>query len=109
MDQQQQQKKQVSKGPDLGISVENLTGKIRQQTGYEEEGVIVSQVRRYGPAFEAGIRRGDLITAIEGNEITSVSQYNDAINKLEEGDVAIFNVMRGDNSFHAFVEYPEEE
>lgn len=37
------------------------------------EGVLVSSVNRSGPAFEAGVRAGDRITAIDGKDVTGMT------------------------------------
>ncbi len=101
-------KKDISR---LGLQVDNLTDNIRSRLRHnaydDEEGVIVLQVKRYSIAAEAGIQPGDLIIRIEDQNIKNVSDYKDAVESFEAGDVVIFHVLRVNQKFHAFVKIPE--
>jgi len=95
--------------PKLGLSVKTLTPELKAQ--YEEyedaEGVLVTAVEPNSAGYEAGIRKGDLITQIEDIPITSVSDYKKAIRSFPKGKVIIFHVRRGEDAFHAFVKLPK--
>jgi serine protease Do len=95
--------------PKLGLTVQNLTDDFRaQHEEYQDsKGVVVSEVLPNSSAFEAGIRKGDLITKIEDTEIRSVADYRSAIRSYAKGKVVIVGVTRGDNTFHAFVKLPK--
>ncbi|MBD3288316.1 Do family serine endopeptidase [candidate division KSB1 bacterium] len=92
---------------ELGLSVENLSPQISSQLNHDfynrNEGVIVTNVERYSVAYDAGIRPGDFITRIEDIDISSVSDYEDAVDKFKQGDVLIFTVQRRNTEFHAFL------
>jgi serine protease Do len=95
----------------LGLTVENLTPAIHSQLGHDYyeagNGVVVTNVAPYGAAYDAGIRAGDFITAIEDYDVGSVSDYKNALKHFSEGDVVIFTVQRQENEWHAFVKLPQ--
>ncbi|MEJ2629533.1 MAG: PDZ domain-containing protein, partial [bacterium] len=71
-----QEESKVSK---LGLQVENLTDEIRSRLNHNAydkmKGVIVTDVKPYSNAADAGIQPGDLITKIEDHQITNLSDY----------------------------------
>lgn len=95
--------------PKLGLSVQTLgPDERRQMSDYKsDEGVIVTEVEPAGSAFDAGIRRGDLITAIEEKPVPTLAEYRKVIRSFEKGKVVIFKVKSRDRSFHAFVKLPK--
>lgn len=63
---------------------------------FGDEGVIVQQVFADSPADEAGVKRGDIITAIGGEDIRSIS---DLLTRLEDsapGDEVTLTLLRDD-------------
>jgi serine protease Do len=95
--------------PKLGLEVQNLTDELRSRLGYDEdkEGVLVTSVEPYSTAYDARIRSGDLVIRIEGDRISSVSDYRRALRKYEKGKVVIFYLKRQGTEFHAFVKLPK--
>ena len=69
----------------LGLAVRELTEEVAHRLGFseEEEGVVISRVKRGSPAARAGLRRGDLIIEIDREPVGSVREYREAI---EEAD-----------------------
>jgi len=61
-----------------GMTVEELTPSLAKQLGMKKgsKGVIVSSVTMGSPAFEAGIRTGDVILEIDRNKIENVRNFN---------------------------------
>lgn len=73
----------ISKGPVLGIEGAVMTPQMADYMGIDEdEGVLVMAVGLDTPAEAAGLRAGDLITAISGKK---VKDTRDLRNNLEEG------------------------
>ncbi len=93
----------------LGLKVQNLTDEIRSSLGaYDnDKGIIVTEVKPYSVAADAGIQRYDLITRIENYPIRSVSDYRKALRKFKGGEVVIFYLKRQDTTIHAFVKLPK--
>jgi len=80
----------------LGFEVVGLTEEIARQTGYDEgEGVVVSQVDFGSPAWRAGIRQGTLVTSVNRQNISNVSDFQDAMAKIDEGDVVLLRISDG--------------
>lgn len=78
---------------DLGMTLTNVTS----TTGYQP-GVYVSSVTQGSNAQSAGFQSGDLITKVNGTEVTTVSDVNKIIENLKVGDNVKFSVTRGTKS-----------
>jgi putative serine protease PepD len=70
----------------LGVSVSDASG---------NDGALVQSVQSGGPAAEAGLRRGDRITAVDGNAVQSSDDLVAAINSQKPGDRVTLSVERG--------------
>jgi serine protease Do len=67
-------------GEKLGLQVQELTEELARQFGYEpNEGVIVSEVVSDGIAAQAGIRPGMLIASVNRRNVSSVAEFNAAL------------------------------
>ncbi len=97
-------------GINAGLTIRTLNDELRNQIeAYEnDEGVLVTDVENYGPAFDSGIQRGDLIYKIEEQDIKSKSDFRKTINSFDKGSVVIFYLKRRDTQFYAFVKLPKE-
>jgi serine protease Do len=82
----------------LGISVENLTSQLRSQLRLDEgvEGVVVSRIDSNSSAYRQGLRRGDVITQIQGDPVESSASFHQRLQTLiDRGEEAIlFRVNR---------------
>ncbi len=80
--------------PYLGVSINtSYTSEILNRMGYPS-GVVVYSVSAQSPAEEAGIQQNDIITKINGVEITSYAQMISEKNKYAAGDVITITVYR---------------
>ena len=52
-------------------------------------GVLVTAVSDNGPAAQAGIKAGDVITAVDGEEVDSPGDVSRVIGRKKEGDVTL--------------------
>lgn len=95
--------------PELGLQLRELDSELRSQLDYykDDKGVVVADVEQYSAAFNANIRRGDLIVSIENDPVTSLSDYKKALKKYDKGQVVIFKIKRRTTEFHAFVTLPK--
>jgi serine protease Do len=85
----------ITVGGRIGVVVEDIDDQLQSRWGISG-GVLVSQVAPDSPAAEAGIRKGDVITLIDGAPITSLDSYENALEQLESGrSVAVRLVRRG--------------
>ena len=84
----------VQKGM-LGIRGGDLNGNIANELGIDEsEGIIVSDVVEDSGAFNAGLRKGDVITMIDNIKITKFSELTGYVTSKNPGDVVVANVIR---------------
>ncbi|MFP4253365.1 MAG: HhoA/HhoB/HtrA family serine endopeptidase [Halothece sp.] len=93
--------------PYIGIRMISLTPELAKQinrdpnTGLlipEVEGVLVMQVQGDTPAARSGLRRGDVITEIDGTRITSGEQLQRVVENSNVGQKLTFKVRRGDRA-----------
>jgi serine protease Do len=86
-----------------GVSVTDLTPEIAAelQLPRSAKGVVVSRVAQDAPAFEAGLRRGDVITQVNRRPVASVTEFEQAVGR---GGTALLLVNRGGGSIFIAVE-----
>ena len=83
----------------LGLSVQNLTGKLSINLGYEgEKGVIITNVQKGSPASKAGLAKGDLIVEIQHKPVTSSDELYQAILKIQNGEDILIFIKRQDKA-----------
>lgn len=74
----------------IGVSTMELTKQLADYFGIAGgKGVLVTSVTDDGPAAKAGLRAGDVITAVDGEAIDSPGDISRAINRKKEGDVTL--------------------
>lgn len=79
----------------LGVQLVELTPELRQHYGVSPEiGVLVGKVEPGSPAEAAGLRVGDLITALDGEGMGSSWEIRRHIRALEEGESVAIEVHR---------------
>ena len=82
--------------PYLGVSIFDQQSAARY--GYQlnlKKGVYIFQVVPGGPADQAGLRKGDVIAAIDGDEVKGVSELRAKIAEHSVGDKIELTVQRG--------------
>ncbi|WNV06873.1 DegQ family serine endoprotease [Candidatus Methylospira mobilis] len=84
-----------------GISVANLTPELRKQFDVSANGVLVQEAKP-GPAYDAGIRRGDVILRVQDQLIRDTKHFEELIRSLPKGkSVAVLVQRRGGSLFLA--------
>jgi membrane-associated protease RseP (regulator of RpoE activity) len=74
----------------IGVSTQSLTKQLADYFGVTDgKGVLVTSVAEDSPAARAGIKAGDVITAIDGEKIEGSGDLSRAINKQKDGDVTL--------------------
>lgn len=77
-------------GRRIGVSTMELTKQLADYFGIAGgKGVLVTSVTDDGPAAKAGLRAGDVITAVDGEAVDSPGDISRAINRKKEGDVTL--------------------
>ena len=78
----------------FGLSVQNLTGSERESLNFKESGgVLVTGVDDGSFADDLGIRRGDIIVAINRQPVDSVDSVRKIAGTLKPGDAVAFKLM----------------
>jgi serine protease Do len=92
---QLKEKGEVTRGW-LGVGIQNLTPELAEYYGLEErEGVLVTQVFEGDPADKAGMKKGDIITAINKEKITDVRELSSRIANVPVGEKTRIDIVRG--------------
>lgn len=74
----------------IGVSTVELTKQLAEYFGVTAgKGALVTSVVEDGPAAKAGIKAGDVITAVDGEEVDSPGDVSRAISKKKEGEVTL--------------------
>ena len=85
----------VSNRAYLGATIGSLNASMAQQYRYDiTEGAFVYSVEAGGPADQAGLQLGDVITAIDDTEITSLDDLTAARKSYTAGDTSTLTVYR---------------
>lgn len=80
------------------VDVENIDGvETRKVKGVSEKGAYISEVVENSAAAAAGLRAGDIITAIDGNTIADFEALSTYLGKKEKGDMVDITYLRGDD------------
>jgi serine protease Do len=80
----------------IGVSTMQLTKQLAEYFGVAEgQGVLVTSVAEDSPAAKAGIKAGDVITAIDGEKVDGAGDVARGINKKKEGNVTLTVIRKG--------------
>jgi len=79
----------------VGIEIQELTPELAESFDLPAaNGVIVAGVLRGGPAHQAGMRPGDVVTAVEGRPVTNARETVVAITQAAPGSTIQISVRR---------------
>lgn len=79
----------------LGISIRDMDSKLAEEKGYKiNKGVYVEAVSDDGAADKAGIKKGDVITVIDGVAVTTSAELQEIIGRKTPGDVIKVGIVR---------------
>ncbi len=85
---------QVTRGW-IGVEPNELTPELAQTFGVAaQQGVIITGVLQNGPAAQAGMKPGDVVTRIGDQEIRNVAELLTHVAALKPGTAASFEVQR---------------
>ena len=81
----------------IGVSTETLSKQLADYFGAKDGGVLITSVTENSPAAKAGLKAGDVITAVDGEKVDSSGDVSRLVNKKEEGEVSL-TILRDHNS-----------
>jgi serine protease Do len=74
----------------IGVSTMQLTKQLADYFGIGDgQGVLVTSVSDDSPAAKAGLKAGDVITAIDGEKVEGAGDLARGINKKKDGEVTL--------------------
>jgi S1-C subfamily serine protease len=80
----------------LGVTVQGINSDLAGSLGLSEvKGALVSAVSEGSPAEKAGIKRGDVITAIDGQAVKDSNSLRNTVSRLQPGSTASLTLFRG--------------
>jgi S1-C subfamily serine protease len=86
---------QVRRGM-LGVTIQPVTSDIARSLGLEHvRGALVNTVEADSPAEKAGLKRGDVITAINGETVRDDNSLRNEVSQLAPGSAVKVTVLRG--------------
>ncbi|WP_173931155.1 DegQ family serine endoprotease [Chelativorans sp. Marseille-P2723] len=92
----------------LGVQIQPLTGPIAESLGLEENsGALIVDSNQGEPAARAGIRPGDVITAVNGRRIDSPRALARAIAERDPGETVEVTLWRNNETVELSVELGE--
>jgi serine protease Do len=80
-----------------GMSLSDLTDAQRKELKVEG-GVFVADAQ--GAAARAGVRKGDVILAVNNQDVKGVDQFSQLMGQFEKGRIVALLVRRGNNSLY---------
>jgi serine protease Do len=94
--------------PWLGIEFQPISAEVAHQLGVPvTQGVLVREVVPRSPADRAGIKAGDVITAVGGTKIVEYQALRDAVRRAHVGDTIELDGYRGSRAMHFQVKLDE--
>lgn len=84
----------------IGVQIQNISPQLSESFGLGElGGVLVSGVARDGPAHNAGLYPGDIITSINGRAVSEEKQVlNEVISYFPKEELTIRGIRKGNES-----------
>ena len=80
--------------PESGRRLKVTLGIVPDFASTDKKGLGVDGVRKDGPADRGGIKKGDLIVAMNGQLVTNIYDYMSRLQKLKHGQTVIVEVIR---------------
>jgi S1-C subfamily serine protease len=79
------------------VPMEELTARMKKRLGLtNEEGVVIMEVVPDSPAAKAGLHHGDVISRVNGKEITEPQQLRDQVRRTGAGKELTLDILRGE-------------
>ncbi|GAK55906.1 2-alkenal reductase [Candidatus Vecturithrix granuli] len=90
---------------DFGFSVEEISQDLIYQYRLRtQQGVVITKVRPNSPAANVGIEPGDIIRQVEGAQIDTLNDFQDAMMKLAQKSSVVFLIQRRTRGYYITLE-----
>jgi serine protease DegQ len=87
----------------IGVEPQDVTPAIAESFGLAQKGTIVAGVLQGGPADKAGIKPGDVLLDVNGEEITDTTRLLNVIAQIKPGTDAKVHLMRKNKEMQLLV------
>ena len=99
MNQETRERVDESEASYIGIQGQDVSTQISELYGIPS-GVVIAEVVQGSPADKAGLERGDILTALDGRNITSMTQLQDVLQYYAAGETVDLTIQRsGENGY----------
>lgn len=92
----------------LGLTLTALTDQLASYFGVKE-GVLVSAVQANSPAAQAGIRAGDVLTAIDGRPVRTPAEVTASVRTAARGATLDLRLVRDRKDMSVKVAIPDDQ
>ncbi len=83
------------KGGYLGIHLQELNKDLAEYFGVKpDEGALVLRVEKESPAEEAGLKAGDVIVEVDGDDVAAPGDVSGILSELKKGDKIEIKIVR---------------
>ncbi|RMF87442.1 MAG: DegQ family serine endoprotease [Nitrospirae bacterium] len=85
----------------FGFSLQEVTPELAESMELEEDhGLLITDIDQDGPAWEAGMRRGDVILEVNRQPVATLDDFRKAVAKRKKERPTLFLVKRGGNTLY---------
>ena len=99
MNQETRERVDESEASYIGIQEQDVSTQISELYGIPS-GVVIAEVVQGSPADQAGLERGDILTALDGRNTTSMTQHQDVLQFYAAGETVDLTIQRsGENGY----------
>ena len=99
MNQETRERVDESEASYIGIQGQDVSTQISELYGIPS-GVVIAEVVQGSPADQAGLERGDILTALDGRNISSMTQLQDVLQYYAAGETVDLTIQRsGENGY----------
>lgn len=81
--------------PKLGASIADASSQVRKHPGIPGRGAYIGRVRPGSPAEKAGLRSGDVIVALGGQEVAQAKDVHRLVQEMPKGRDISLTYVRG--------------
>ncbi|GIW80392.1 MAG: serine protease MucD [Gemmatales bacterium] len=91
----------------LGVNIRDLDADVAERFNIEA-GVLVAEVVKGSPAERSGLKAGDIITAVDGNAVSTAHELQHLIGNMEPGKTVELALVRDGKKTHLKVKLGEQ-
>jgi S1-C subfamily serine protease len=79
----------------IGVSIQNISNELAEQIeAPTKDGIYVAGLSKNGSAEDAGIKKGDIITKINGSAVKNVPELQERVSRYRPGDKITVGFLR---------------